>query len=91
MPKVAWDPESASGLGELARRVRRVTLLPRPLTADHGELTATLLKVRRQTLEAKYQVEIDRMYAAEERGAAAAPEREREGQRHRPVQVVCTD
>ncbi len=42
-------------------RVRKFTLLPRPLTIENGEITPTL-KVRRKIVEARFRDEIERMY-----------------------------
>ncbi len=49
---------------EFARyeQVKRVTLLPEPLSMERGELTNTL-KVRRQVVNRNYEAEIEAMYA----------------------------
>lgn len=75
------------------RQVHRVTLLPRPLTVHEGELTAALLKVRRQTLEQKYQAEISRMYADDDRGqtAAAAKDPAHASPGRCPIRAECSD
>lgn len=58
-----FEEEIASRQKNLANyeRVRKFTLLPRPLTIENGEITPTL-KVRRKIVEGRFKDEIDRMY-----------------------------
>ena len=51
-------------------QVRKVSILPRELTVDDGDLSPTL-KVRRRVVEAKYADEIARLYEGEDHRAAS--------------------
>ena len=42
-------------------QVKRFTLLPRPFSMEHGELTNTL-KIKRRVLNENYKEQIDKMY-----------------------------
>ena len=43
------------------RQIKRFTILERPLSIEHGELTPTL-KVRRRVVRDNFAAEIDAMY-----------------------------
>jgi len=59
--EVARAVEEANARVARAGQVRRFTILPRPLTIDDGELTATL-KVKREVVAAHFAPEIEAMY-----------------------------
>ena len=46
-------------------QVKRITLLPEPLSLERGELTNTL-KVKRPVINERYKEQIDKMYKEED-------------------------
>ena len=54
-------------------RVRRVHLLDRDLSQEHGEMTPTM-KVKRKEVESRYRAELDRLYTEPSFGLEVEPE-----------------